>query len=449
MNFYISISGMNAAQKMMTAASNNLANATNTSYARQRVETVTSSVTQGSSGIGAQLGSGVVVDQVARITDALLIQQSRTETGNAGYYSAVNDVLSLVESDFNETGDNTISQLLNDFFNAFEEVSKYPEQRSYRMSAIYAGVQLAERLSGLSSQIDGIRNQTDTNINTQLTDVNLLLDSIANVNSRLVSYGNQDVNALLDERDKYLDELSKYMDIEIVNKSNPASMEIVVGNTKLVSGTDYYKVEGNYIAENDSWVMTAAGVELFPKSGSVAGLMDARNDYLREYEVKLDKLATTLLNEVNAIHQGGYGLDGDTGVPFFIGTDIRSIAINPELLENPNLLAVSGLDGVIGDSSISKAIASLKIADLFEGVDPLNYYQSIVIGLGAQIKNVNQNYQIHNDVQSAMELQRQSVQGVNSDEELADIMMFQKYYQTNAKTLSTMQKMLDDLMQII
>jgi len=60
-----------------------------------------------------------------------------------------------------------------------------------------------------------------------------------------------------------------------------------------------------------------------------------------------------------------------------------------------------------------------------------------------------QNEEIHTDIQKSLESQRQEVQGVNVDEEMSNLLMVQKFYQANAKTLSTTKDMLDQLFQII
>jgi DNA recombination protein RmuC len=83
---------------MISVAQNNIANANNINYARQRVDVSSAGIPQGSSGIRAQMGSGVWIDQITRIKDDLLIQQVRTEQGKAGYNEGLKKVLSNVKA---------------------------------------------------------------------------------------------------------------------------------------------------------------------------------------------------------------------------------------------------------------------------------------------------------------------------------------------------------------
>ena len=449
LDFYIPLSGIRAGEKMIQVAQNNIANASNTSYARQRVELNASDYPIGISGINAQLGSGVVVEQITRVRDELLIQQTRTESGTIGYYSAARDVLSNIEIIFNETGDDSVSDLMMNFFNAFEEASKFPEQISYRLNAIYTGKMLSEKIRGISNQLDEVKEQTDTKLITEVNKINELLQKIANIHKKMENIYSDNVNALLDERDKYLDELSSYVDVQVVHKSNPMNMEIKVGNATLLAGKTVYDIKAMYVPEKDKWVLAASDVEFKPSSGSLAGILDTRNYYIAKYEGDLNLLIGNLINEVNTLHMSGYGLDGSTGMNFFLGSDIRTIEVDPVLEVNPNKLSLSSVNGVIGNADIAKAISDLKEKPFMGGKNPLNFYQGYTVRLASDLNIARENEQIHTDVKNAMESQRQAVQGVNIDEEMTDLLLFQKYYQANAKTLNVVNKMLEELFSII
>lgn len=449
LDFNIALSGLRAGEKMISVAQNNIANATNTSYARQRVDVSASEIPQNNAGVGAQMGTGAVVEGITRIRDELLIQQSRTETGYVGYYSASSDALSNIETIFNETGENSVSDLLNNFFNAFEEAGKFPEQSSYRLSAAYSGKMLAEKIRGISAEIDEVKSQTDTNLTTNVTKINQLLNQIANIHKKMETVTSQDPNALLDQRDKLLDELSQYVDVQVINKSNPMNMEIKVGNATLLSGKKVYDVDAMYVAEKDQWVLAASDVEFTPKSGSLAGILDARNNYIPKYEKGLNTLISGLIEKVNTEHSAGYGLDGTTGMRFFLGSDIRTIELNSELEIHPEKLALSSESGITGNSDVAKNISDLAKGEIIDGKTPGRYYQEYTVRLASDLNELKNNEVIHTDVQSGMESQRQAVQGVNTDDELADLMIYQKYYQSNAKTLNIVNDLMDKLLNII
>lgn len=447
-DFNTSLSGLQAAQRMIQTSQNNIANAGNDSYARQRVDVSANANPMGVGGIGAQMGSGVIVAEITRIRDELLIQQTRSENGKIGYYAGLGDVLTNIESIFGETGENALNALMKTMFNSFEEAGKFPEQNSYRIQAINDAKVFAQKITSITGELDGIKSQTDTKILTDVKRVNDLLSNIANVHKRMQSLATDSPNALLDERDKYLDELAQYIDVDVVHKGHPMNMELRIGSVTLLSGTDTKPIDPYFVPSSQQWVLGATDVEFKPTSGSLAGYLETRNRMINGVEDKLNTLVGNLVAEINALHQSGFGQDGTTGLDFFIGSDIRSISINTVLESDPTKLALSGVSGASGNSDIAKALAALRDAPIIDGVNPVNYYQGVVIGMGSELNVVESNYKVHASVYQAVMGQRQSIQGVNIDEEMSNLMVFQQYYQANAKTIQTVQRLYDELLKI-
>ena len=449
LDFYVALSGLRAGETMLQVAQNNIANAKNTSYARQRADVSTLGIPGGNSGIKAQMGSGVWIDQISRIKDDLLIQQVRTEVGKVGYNSGLRSVLSNVEMVFNETGESSISDLTQNFFNAFQEANKFPEQSSYRLELVYSSVLFSEKIQGISVQLDEIKSQADSQIQVQTQAINGILDKITNINKKMESISSDKVNALLDERDKHLDELAQFIDIKVENKSHPINMEISVGNTKILSGKEYYPIESKHIGETDKWVLSIGDIKLDLEGGSLKGVLESRNVLIKEYEKGLNDYVGTFIKEVNAIHKNGFGLDSTTGEDFFVGTDIRTIKINDVLKDNPEKIGLSDTAGISGNTGIGEKLADLKNMQVIEGKTLPSFYQEYIVRMASELNVARDNEMIHQGVASAMEREKQNVQGVNIDEELTNMMVVQQYYQANAKTLKMVEKMLDEVLNLV
>jgi flagellar hook-associated protein 1 len=447
--FHTALSGLLAAQRMLQTAQNNIANAGNESYARQRVDASTNPNPAGAGRIEGQMGSGVMASQITRIRDELLIQQSRTESGKIGYYGGLADILMNIESVFGETGDNALNTLLKNMFNSFEEVGKFPEQSSYRIQAVNDAKVFTQKVKNIAEQLDVIKSQTDTKITSDVRRVNELLNNIADVHKRMQNIATDSPNALLDERDKYLDELAGYIDVDVQHKGHPMNMEIRVGNVTLLSGVNVEEVEPYFVPTTQKWVLGASDVEFKPKSGTLAGYLETRNTSINQYEKDLDVLVGALITEVNALHSTGFGLDGTTGMDFFVGTDIRTIGVDALFETNPEKLGISSALGVSGNSDIGKAIAMLRDADIVAGTDPINYYQGYVVDMGSDLNVAISSYEVHTSVYQAVTSQRQSVQGVNIDEEMTNLMTYQHYYQANARTIKAMEKLNEELLALI
>lgn len=447
--FHTALSGLLAAQRMVQTSQNNIANAGNEHYARQRVDLSANPNPSGSGGIDAQMGTGVLATQIARIRDELLIQQTRSESGKMGYYGGVAEALSNIESVFGETGEHALNGLLKNIFNGFDEAGKFPEQSSYRIQAIHDSKVFAHKIRSIAGELDMIKSQTDTKLLADIQRVNELLHHIADVHKRMQNIGTDSPNSLLDERDRYLDELSEFVDVHVQHKGHPMNMEIKIGDVTLLSGVKVEGIEPYFVPAAQKWVLGASDTEFKPKSGSLAGLLDVRNKLTNHYETQLNTLTSSLITEFNTLHASGYGLDGSTGLAFFTGTDIRTIGINNALEVDPEKLALANAPGLSGNGATAHAIASLRDQNIVGGINPINFYQGFSVRLGSELNVAKSNHQVHDNVYQAVMTQRQSIQGVNIDEEMANLMTFQQMYQANVRSLQATQKIYDELLTLL
>src|SRR5690625_2992871 len=124
LNYHIALSGVRAAEYLITTASNNIANANNPSYARQRVDLSSSNYVSRGGGIMNQVGQGVDVNYIQRIIDQTTTEQVRNELSRKTNVESVEEILKTVEVIFNEVGASSISSLTQNLFNAFEEADR-------------------------------------------------------------------------------------------------------------------------------------------------------------------------------------------------------------------------------------------------------------------------------------------------------------------------------------
>ncbi len=78
-----------------------------------------------------RIGYGVQVMGVDRVTDEIKTKQYNEQLSQLSYYGYMDDALSRIESIIGTTGPNSLSSLMDGFFNAFREVAKNPEQANY------------------------------------------------------------------------------------------------------------------------------------------------------------------------------------------------------------------------------------------------------------------------------------------------------------------------------
>jgi flagellar hook-associated protein 1 FlgK len=180
------------------------------------------------------------------------------------------------------------------------------------------------------------------------------------------------------------------------------------------------------------------------------GTIDARDTDLAGLRSSLDTLAGALITQVNAIHSGGFSLTGTTGADFFTGTNALDIAVNTGLENDPSLIQASGVSGAVGDNTVAVALAQLadqKNAGLGNQTFLENYGKTVG-ALGQALNSTNTQLANQEIVEGMLLRQRDSVSGVSLDEEMTDLIKFQRAFEASAKLITTIDEMLETVLSL-
>ncbi|MBL8754065.1 MAG: flagellar hook-associated protein FlgK [Planctomycetes bacterium] len=134
---------------------------------------------------------------------------------------------------------------------------------------------------------------------------------------------------------------------------------------------------------------------------------------------------------------------------FFLGSNAADIAVNPELLGNPDRLA-AGLGSATGDAGNLARIVGLRNLDL-DDLDTNtieDFYADIVGDVGFETAAATSALTAQNQLLAQLQADRDAVSGVNLDEEMVDMMRFQQSYEAAARFLSVAQEMTDTLINL-
>jgi flagellar hook-associated protein 1 FlgK len=238
-------------------------------------------------------------------------------------------------------------------------------------------------------------------------------------------------NDLLDRRDLLLDDLSEFGQISVTEQPN--GMFDVSFVDKATAGATYSIVTG----AASTWAGPPAGNAWSP-GGRLGGLLEASRPggTLDSYLADLNTIATNLANAVNAVYPSGDFFQ--VGAPPAAAAD--TLALNPALAANPTL--ITGGTGADGSSDVARAIAAIQ-SNPNSGVD--GAYQAFVAKVGAQVRESMRQEANAQALTDAVENRRQSVAGVSMDEEMSNLVRFQRAYQASSRAMSTMDEMLDVL----
>jgi flagellar hook-associated protein FlgK len=134
---------------------------------------------------------------------------------------------------------------------------------------------------------------------------------------------------------------------------------------------------------------------------------------------------------------------------FFLGSNASDIAVNQDLLNNPDRLA-AGIGSAEGDAGNLGRIVSLRnldLGDLDENTIE-DFYADIVGDIGFETSAAATALTAQEQLLEQLQADREAVSGVNLDEEMVDMMRFQQSYQAAARFLSVAQEMVDTLINL-
>jgi flagellar hook-associated protein 1 FlgK len=420
------LSGLVAEQTALDTTGNNIANANTEGYSRETallepnppldvaaISTLT--------GTGAQIGSGVSVTNITRIRNDYLDSQFRAQNGALSNSSTQAEVLQQASSAFNEPSESGIASQLSKFWSSWNELAKSPTSEAAKEAVVEAGKQLASTINQLSTQLTTLSSQATEQFNSLAGpggEVEGFANQVAELNSqiKLSEEAGQQPNEMLDRRDLLLDKLSSLANVTVTEQPD---------HTDTVSFGDAAKplVEGGTV----NWpqaITEASGGQL----GALLGLNGPKGG-LTTLESGLDGVAETLAGTVNEHLES---LKPPT--TFFSGKTAATLAVAVK----PEEVRAYGAEAV-GGNEVARAIAGLRGGSAEKG------YAALVETLGSQVQTAKSDTSNLQSTVTAINDQRQSVSGVSLDEEMTNLITFQRGYQASARTLTAMDEMLETL----
>lgn len=442
-------------QTGIEVAGHNLANVNNPAYARQRAVIQTSTPVETAIGLKGNGADAVAINQ---IRDTLLDSQIRTEASVKGSLQAQEEALQYAQANLGQQISSTSSTTslgkggladgLNKFFNAFQELAANPTSQGQRQVVLQQAQDLASQFNQIDSRMSSLRTTMDQSLGVDVTKANQLMKDIAGLNDQIslseFKTGGA-ANDLRDLRAQKLEELSTLVKIDTTEQSN-GMVDISVAGVALVTGNTQTDTLETYNAgAGQMLVRTVTGQQaITPTSGHMQGVIQARDVELAGLQTNIQNLAAALITQVNTIHAAGFSLTGTTGANFFTGTTAGNMAVNAALLSSPSLIQASGVSGASGDNQVALALAQLgKQAQGTLGTQTFSqYYGQTVASLGQSIANVESEMENQQIVDNMLAKQRQSVMGVSLDEEMTDLVKFQKAFEASARLITTVDEML-------
>jgi flagellar hook-associated protein 1 FlgK len=457
---------LQAQQLGLEVAGHNIANVNTPGYTRQRVNLATSPARLTSIG---SIGTGVRALGVQQMRSALLDGQIQGETSVRGFLEAQQAALQQGQAILGQTidrlasdptgaaanvGQNGLAAGLSGFFAALQNLANHPTSPTERQAVLAQAQDLATKFNQVDSRLVTLNASLNKSLSSDAGKANELIDAVAELNKQILAAENGaagSANDLRDLRQQKIEELSRLVNVTATEQPSGA-VDLAISGATVVTGVEVTDRLEVYDAGGGQMLVRTqtAQTPLTLTGGSMQGTIEARDGALKSLRDDLNGMAAQLITEVNTLHRAGFSLTGSTGADLFTGTNAGDIGVNAALVTDPTLLQAAGVNGAPGDNQVALALAQLANkaqAGLSNQTFSQRYAQTVA-GFGQAIASVNSGLEDQSLVEAMLVRQRDAVSGVSLDEEMTDIMRFQKAYQASAKVISTVDEMLDTVLNM-
>ena len=434
--------------KGLEVTGKNLANVNNRGYSKERVEI----------GDRGQINTGVATESMGveamglrQNRDALLDKGVMRELTATADLEAAKTVLTSTETALGQFLDRTkdsttiqnamgasggaIGDAITDFFNSWESVSVKPQDVGEKQLLLEKAKILAEKLNQTDDRLEKVQSDVDFQTQVDVETVNQLLAEIAKTNDYIAKaelvkpYSAVD---LRDQRQAKLEELSKYLDVQFENitPDGLGQIKVTSGSVTLVDGKD---VPGQLTYEDDSTAtdfrtFQLGGAAFVPVNGKLAAQLESSTGTVQTARDQLNSLKTALRDQVNSAY---------TPAAFF-AIDAVTIEIS--------VSATSISAGASGSNQIALNVAALGTKSITALGSTFNaYFNKTVTTVAQQLNSTNTRLEDQKLSEEMAVNSRDQYSGVSQDEEITDMMKFQRSFQASARHINVIDTLLEQV----
>ena len=435
---YTALSGIDAETTAMDATSNNVANANTAGYVREQAQF--SPVPTG----------GVLVAGIEQVSSQLQQANALSASSTSAAATAYQNLLSTAQSAFPEPGADGLQSQLSSFWSSWDDVANNPTQLASRTQVVNFATNLVSGLNQASANLSQLQQSSASQVSSVTAEVNNLLSQVAALNKSVVAAGNNGAgNGLIDQRNALLTSLAGDLGITVRPQSD-GSVNVYAGGLVLVQGAtaDSLSVSSSGGTVNVTSAHTGTSVPI--TQGTIGGLLQGINQTIPTYQARLDGVAAALATTVNTQLAAGQTASGAAGQPLFVGIGggaitAASITVNPAVAANPTLLAAAAAGGGALDGSNAQAMAELASSP----TGPDQSYQVMIGDLGSDVQAATSLASTQAVFSQQATAANQAVSGVNTDEEMVNMLRYQHGYEAAAKVITTLSSTLESLLAAV
>jgi flagellar hook-associated protein 1 FlgK len=432
-------------------------------------------------------GTSFAVGGFTRQYSALVNGQLLSQQAKSSYSDTLVQYTQSIDTLVSGTSTGLNSAISN-FFNAMGTYAADPTSKSQAAAITAAANDVAQRMTGMTSLVSQIEDDAKKGLSDTAEQVNTLLPALAQINQKIIestSAGNSTPSAdLLDERDRLSSQLQKLVGGQtLINGDGTvtqlvggmAIVERAIANKLIINESGTYSLQSG---TNNSTILSIQDLE----GGQAGALFELVNSFVPKINQRLDALAIGLVKVANTATDSansGVGLFGfKVGSTTIFDLDDDSTAYADDVPDITLDSWMTTLYSDLADSDNSMTSAELTASNFVSIApkDPSTYFDnsgepiitsdlanttsnrisifanatsSLVSDVGVQVASWRSSQKADQAVLKTLADERDSISGVNLDEEAANLLKYQQLYSASTKVLQVDNQMFTALLSIM
>ncbi len=348
----IGVRGLSASQLALNVTGQNISNANTEGYSRKRLEL--SAATRRDGWFG-EMGFGVEIESVKRVTDHFLETQIREQLTDQGYFDVQDGALERIENILSEPNDSGLNEAIDKFWNSWQDLSNNPEDPASREVVRSSALVLEDKFHTISRELQDYRSSMNQDIEGTVNQVNGLIDELFSLNNEVAvgEIRGGEANDSRDRRDQLVQRLSTIIDVDVI-EDDLGRITLTTAGNLLVGPSNAIHLElmrksiVDVNGQDQSVVLIQFGntrKDYMPRGGTLRSLFDVRDAVIPKYQSEINKVSEAIVRTVNETHYTGYNLKGNTGLLFFEDSQTRAdnLSLSAAIREtSDNIAAAAG-----------------------------------------------------------------------------------------------------------
>lgn len=337
-SLYTAYSGLQVSQIAVNVTSNNVSNASNENYTRQRVNIQSKSPFRTQPG---DIGTGAEVYNVVRIHDEFVYKRLNAASTQKQFTDFEETTLVEVSKYYPDISKQGVAKYIQSYFDSWQNYANNPSNSNLATAVSENAQNLSNAVKDTKSMLKSLQTSLNDRVEPLVDEINRLAKEIADINKEITLHeanGSSKANDLRDERDKRETALTKIVNLTISKNGVKTDMTmdasiadgtedyvVQIGGYPLVDGATYHPV----VLKTDS--TSGAGgfhglyfeyqdyrqIDISDKinSGELGAIMDLRgtkvdstgkpvNGKIQDYMDRLDSFATSFIESMNNLYAG-------------------------------------------------------------------------------------------------------------------------------------------------